>query len=112
MSILRDVRTVLYAGFHSSAVLRELARKTGNHPHFGASPCPLLADVSQRGLVLHDDAYAPSSNILSIATCLAGLSCLAQSLPPFPPASDPELAEGLMTSRTPGEGAVTPALRG
>ncbi len=35
---------------------------------------------------------------LSIATYLAGLSCLAQSLPPFLPASGPELAEELMTS--------------
>jgi len=71
-----------------SAVLRKCARKTGIHPHFGASPCPLLADVSQCGLVLHDDAYAPSSNILSVATCLAESPCLAQDLPPFPPASD------------------------
>ena len=97
MSILRDLRTVLYAGFTTSAVLRRLARKTGIHPHFGASPCPLLADVSQRGLVLHDDAYTPSL-AFTIATCLAGSPCLAQDLPPFLPASGPELAEGLMTS--------------
>jgi len=30
----------------------------------------------------HDDAYTPSL-AFTIATCLAGLSCLAQDLPPF-----------------------------
>jgi hypothetical protein len=76
------IRWVLYAGSHLGAVLRRWARKTGIHPHFGASPCPLLADVSQRGLVLHDDADTPSL-AFSIATCLAGSPCLAQDLAPF-----------------------------
>jgi len=35
------------------------------------------------------DAYTPSLT-LAITTCLAGLSCLAQHLPPFLPTSGPE----------------------
>ena len=49
--------------------------------------CLCLSGNSQRRQVLHDDAYTPSL-ALAIATCLAGLSCLAQHLPPFLPASD------------------------
>ena len=49
--------------------------------------CLCLSGNSQRRQVLHDDAYTPSLT-LAIATCLAGLSCLAQHLPPFLPASD------------------------
>ena len=58
--------------------------------------CLCLSGTSQRRQVVHDDAYTPSL-AFTIVTCLAGLSCLAQDLPPFLPASDacPEPVEGI-----------------
>jgi hypothetical protein len=60
------------------------------------------------------DAYAPSlagDPLGAIVTCLARSSCLTQSLSPFSPAAGPELAEGLITSRTPGDSAFTSSTR-
>jgi hypothetical protein len=84
--------------------LRRLARKTWNHPHFGPACVCLqrtLASVGWFSMIAYPernrrDAYTPSL-AFTIATCSAGLSCLAQHLPPFLPASDacPEPVEGI-----------------
>jgi hypothetical protein len=55
--ILRDFRTVLYAGSCTEWIPYTSGLYGQDLPHFGAGLCLLAAGVSQRRVVLHDDAY-------------------------------------------------------
>ena len=99
VSIFRDLRTMLYAVSLVSSGYHVPHYYVAEWRHFPFGPA--YQPVWQ---VLTHDAYASSSKILSLVTCLGrhrsrlavySLSALA--------------LRRLRTSRTPGEGAVTPA---